>query len=241
MRKQPHLLVGEGELNEIALLPGDPNRVEIVAELADEYEIISENREYKICNIEYKGKSLTICSTGIGCPSAAIAIEELCKVGVKKMIRLGTTGALQKGIKSGEFIIVTGAAKEEGTTKKYESEVYPAVAEHKVVSALIETAKLRDQKFHVGAVVTNDAYYAETEDYIEKWEKAGLLSVEMETSVVLTLSRRFRMEAGAILTVDGNLVEGSKKGENKGEEFPKKVLDRIEEMGRIALDASLLL
>ena len=184
---------------------------------------------------------MTICSTGIGCPSAAIAIEELRKVGVEKMIRVGTTGALQKGIKTGEFVIVTGAAKEEGTTKKYESEVYPAVADYKVVSALIETAKLRDQKFHVGAVVTNDAYYAETKDYIEKWEKSGLLSVEMETSAVLTLSRRLGMESGAILTVDGNLVEGSKKSENKGEEFPRRVLDRIEEMSRIALDASLLL
>ena len=66
MGKQPHLLVGEGELNEIALLPGDPNRVGMIAALADEYEVISENREYKICNIDYKGKGLTVCSTGIG-------------------------------------------------------------------------------------------------------------------------------------------------------------------------------
>ena len=79
-------------MNEIALLPGDPSRVEMIAALADEYEVISENREYKICNIDYKGKGLTVCSTGIGCPSAAIAVEELCKVGVKKIIRVGTTG-----------------------------------------------------------------------------------------------------------------------------------------------------
>jgi uridine phosphorylase len=241
MGKQPHLLVGEGELNEIALLPGDPNRVGMIAALADEYEVISENREYKICNIDYKGKGLTVCSTGIGCPSAAIAVEELCKVGVKKIIRVGTTGALQKGIKTGEFIIVTGAAKEEGTTKRYESEVYPAVSDYQVVSALVNVAKQQDHKFHVGAIVTNDAYYAETEEYVKIWENAGLLSIEMETSVILTLARRLGIEAGSILTVDGNLVEGSKKGETEGGEFPKKIRDRIQEMGQIALDASLLL
>tara|TARA_A100001037_G_scaffold176428_1_gene158149 strand:- start:4777 stop:5502 length:726 start_codon:yes stop_codon:yes gene_type:complete len=241
MRKQPHILVGEGELNEIVLLPGDPSRVEMIASLADEYEIVSENREYRICNAKYRGKGITICSTGIGCPSTAIAMEELFKVGVKKVIRVGTTGALQNGIETGEFIIVTGAAKEEGTTKRYESVAYPAVANQEIVSALTNISIERGQKFYVGAIVTNDAYYAETEEYMQKWKSAGLLSVEMETSVVLTLARRFGMEAGAILTVDGNLADGSKKGENEGEEFPRNVVERIEEMCQIALESSLVI
>ena len=109
------------------------------------------------------------------------------------------------------------------------------------MSALVDVAKQHDHKFHVGAGVTNHAYYAETEEYVKIWENAGLLSIEMETSVVLALSRRLGMEAGSILTVDGNLVEGSKKGETEGGEFPKKIRDSIQGMGQIALDASLLL
>jgi|TARA_B110000116_G_scaffold239398_1_gene226803 uridine phosphorylase len=239
MKKQPHLLVGKGEVNEIALLPGDPSRVEFFARLCDDFEIISENREYKIYNAEYEGKNITICSTGIGCPSAAIAIEELYRVGVKKMIRVGTAGAIQRGINIGEFVIATGAAKEEGTTKRYEPETYPAVAHHEIVSALIESSERQGVEFHVGAVVTDDAYYAETQEYIEKWKNAKLLAVEMETSVVLALSRRLGIQAGAILTIDGNLIEGSKKSETEEKEFSSETLDRIGKMGQIALDAGI--
>ncbi|MDY7082454.1 MAG: nucleoside phosphorylase, partial [Halobacteria archaeon] len=118
--KQPHLLVEEGDLHETVLLPGDPGRVDTIAEHLENAEIVSENREYKLANGEYRGKPVTVCSTGVGCPSAAVAVEELIKVGAETLIRVGTTGALQKSIDLGDMVIATAAAKFDGTTKRYE-------------------------------------------------------------------------------------------------------------------------
>ncbi len=118
MAKQPHLLVESGDVHDIALIPGDPGRVDRIAAQCEDAETVSQNREYKIVNATYEGVPLTICSTGIGCPSAAIAVEELSRVGVETVIRVGTTGALQRGIEIGDMVVATGAAKEEGTSKR---------------------------------------------------------------------------------------------------------------------------
>ncbi|MDL5362708.1 nucleoside phosphorylase [Halalkalicoccus sp. NIPERK01] len=241
MAKQPHLLVEEGDLNEIALIPGDPGRVDRIAGLCDESEVVAENREYKLVNATYEGTGLTICSTGIGCPSAAIAIEELERVGVETVIRVGTTGALQRGIEIGDMVVATGAAKDEGTTKRYESATYPAVPDFEVLSALVDGAEGRDEEIHVGPIASDDAFYAETDEYVDEWERAGILSVEMEAAAVFTLARRKGMRAGAICTVDGNLVEGTQKGETDDEELPEKAKDNVERAIGIGLDAVLAL
>ena len=237
MAKQPHLLVEEGEVNEIALIPGDPGRVDRIARQCDNSEVIAENREYKLVNASYEGCELTICSTGIGCPSAAIAIEELARVGVETVIRVGTTGALQRGIEIGDMIVATGAAKDEGTTKRYESVTYPAVPDYGVLSALVEGAESRGESVHVGPIASDDAYYAETESYVAEWEAAGILSVEMEAAAVFSLARRKGMAAGAICTVDGNLVEGTQKGATDEEELPEKAKNNVERAIGISLDA----
>ncbi|MEM4781131.1 MAG: nucleoside phosphorylase [Halalkalicoccus sp.] len=237
MAKQPHLLVEPGDVNEIALIPGDPGRVDRIAGLCDESTVVSENREYKLVNATYEGVELSICSTGIGCPSAAIAIEELERVGVETVIRVGTTGALQRGIEIGDMIVATGAAKDEGTTRRYESVTYPAVPDFEVLSALVDGAESRGEAVHVGPIASDDAFYAETEEYVEKWERAGILSVEMEAAAVFTLARRKGMRAGAICTVDGNLVAGTQKGETDDEELPEKARDNVERAIGIGLDA----
>src|SRR6056297_4219987 len=113
---QPHLLVEEGDVHDVALIPGDPGRVDRIAGHCDDSEVVAENREYKVVNATYDGVDLTICSTGIGCPSAAIAVEELSRVGVETFVRCGTCGALQAGIEIGDMVVATGAAKDEGTT-----------------------------------------------------------------------------------------------------------------------------
>ncbi|WP_122088855.1 nucleoside phosphorylase [Halalkalicoccus subterraneus] len=237
MAKQPHLLVEPGDLNEITLIPGDPGRVDRIAGLCDESEVVAENREYKLVNATYEGTELTICSTGIGCPSAAIAIEELEEVGVEAVIRVGTTGALQSDIEIGDMIVATGAAKDEGTSKRYESATYPAVPDYGVLSALVDGAESRGEEVHVGPIASDDAFYAETDEYVENWERAGILSVEMEAAAVFTLARRKGMRAGAICTVDGNLVEGTQKGETDDEELPEKAKDNVERAIGISLDA----
>jgi uridine phosphorylase len=255
MAKQPHLLVEPGDVNDIALIPGDPGRVERIAGHCEDVQHVAENREYTLVNATYEGRDLTICSTGIGCPSATIAVEELSNVGCETFIRVGTTGALQSDIEIGDMVVATGAAKDEGTTKRYESVEYPAVADYETLSALVDSAADNEERaagtaatgasgdaashdVHVGPIATDDAFYAETDEYVDDWERAGMLAVEMEAAAVFTLARRKGLRAGAICTVDGNLVEGTQKGETDDDELPEKAKDNVERAIGISLDAA---
>ncbi len=238
MGKQPHLLVEEGDVNDIALVPGDPGRVERIAAQCENVETVAENREYKVVNATYEGRDLTICSTGIGCPSAAIAVEELARVGVETFIRVGTIGALQEDIEVGDMIVATGAAKEEGTSKRYESETYPAVPDYQTLTALVQSAEANDEDIHVGPIVSDDAFYNESEEYVADWNEANLLAIEMEAATVFSLARRRGLAAGAICTVDGNLVAGTQKGADSDDELPEKAKNNVERAIGIALDAA---
>ena len=238
MAKQPHVLCEPGDVHDLALLPGDPDRVDRIAGLCDSHELVAENREYRVVNATYGDRELTLCSTGIGCPSAAIAVEELSNVGVETFVRVGTTGALQRGIEIGDMVVATGAAKDEGTTARYEADTVPAVPDYGVLSALVDAAAANDEDVHVGPIASDDAFYAETDDYVNDWEAAGLLSVEMEAAAIFTLARRKGLSAGAICTVDGNLVEGTQKGETDGEELPEKAKNNVERAIQISLDAA---
>ncbi|KOX94468.1 nucleoside phosphorylase [Haloarcula rubripromontorii] len=238
MAKQPHLLVEPGDLTDIALVPGDPGRVDRIAGLCDDHEVVAENREYKLVNATYDGRELTICSTGIGSPSTAIAVEELEAVGVETLIRVGTTGALQEGIEIGDMVVANGAAKDEGTSQRYESKSVPAVPDYDVLSSLVDAAEANDEDVHVGPIATDDAFYAETDEYINDWEDAGLLAVEMEAAALFSLCRRKGLRSGAICTVDGNLVEGTQKGETEGEELPEKAKNNVERAIEISLTAA---
>ncbi|OIB57691.1 nucleoside phosphorylase [Natrialba sp. SSL1] len=239
MATQPHLLVDEGDLTDIALLPGDPGRVDRIADHCDEAETVAQNREYKVVNATYEGRELTICSTGIGCPSAAIAIEELANVGVETFVRVGTTGALQSGIEIGDMVVASGAAKNEGTSKRYEDVEYPAVPSYDVLSSLVDAAEANDEDIHVGPIASDDAYYAETDEAVDDWEDAGLLCVEMEAAAIFTLARRKGLRAGAICTVDGNLVEGTQKGtDTEDDELPEKAKNNVARAIDIALESA---
>lgn len=238
MAKQPHLLVEAGDLTDIALVPGDPGRVDRIADKCSNVETVEQNREYKLVNAEYEGRPLTICSTGIGAPSATVAAEELEAVGVETLLRVGTCGALQSDIEIGDMVVATGAAKDEGTTKRYESETFPAVAHHEVLTELVDVSNDRDESVHVGAIATDDAFYAETEEYVSEWEDANITAVEMEAAALFTLARRKGIRAGAICTVDGNLVEGTQKGETEGDELPEKAKNNIERAIEIALETT---
>ncbi|WP_254767111.1 nucleoside phosphorylase [Salinilacihabitans rarus] len=238
MATQPHLLVDDGDVTDLALIPGDPGRVDRIADHCDEAETVARNREYKVVDATYGDRDLTICSTGIGCPSAAIAVEELSNVGVETFVRVGTTGALQSDIEIGDMVVATGAAKNEGTSKRYEAVEYPAVPDYEVLSALVDAAS-EDEIVHVGPIVSDDAYYAESDDAVEDWEAAGLLAVEMEAAAVFSLARRKGLGAGAICTVDGNLVEGTQKGtDTEDDELPEKAKNNVGRAIDIALEAA---
>jgi uridine phosphorylase len=236
---QPHLLVEEGDLHDVALLPGDPGRVDRIAGHCEDSEVVSENREYKVVNASYEGRAVTLCSTGIGCPSAAIAVEELAAVGVDTFLRVGTTGALQPGIEIGDMVVATGAAKNEGTSERYEAIEYPAVPDYDALSALVDAAEETDEVVHVSPIASDDAFYAETDAYVVDWEDAGILAVEMEAAAIFTLARRKGLRAGAICTVDGNLVEGTQKGTgDDDEELPDRAKDNVARMIDLGLSAA---
>jgi len=237
MAKQPHLLVEDGDVNDVAIVPGDPGRVERIAGHCEDVERVSSNREYTVVNATYDGVPLTICSTGIGGPSAAIALEELAAVGVDTFVRVGTTGALQADVDIGDMIVATGAAKEEGTSKRYESPEFPAVPDYDVLSALVDSAEARGEDVHVGPIVSDDAFYNENDAYVDEWNDAGLLAVEMEAATLFSLARRKGLRAGAICTADGNLVLGTQKGADGEDELPEKAKNNVERAIGITLDA----
>ncbi|MFP4633295.1 MAG: nucleoside phosphorylase [Halobacteriales archaeon] len=240
MAKQPHLLVEEGDVNDVVLLPGDPGRVDAIAEHLESAVRLSDNREYRVVNGRYGDAELTVCSTGVGCPGAAVAVEELLAVGASTFLRVGTTGGLQEDVRRGDVVVATAAAKFEGTTKRYESVEYPAAASHEVVSAVLQAVERRDEEAHVGPVVTDDAFYAE-EEPASDWMEAGMLAVEMEASAIFTLARRYDAEAGAILAVDGNLVYGEQKGETEDEELGEEAREGVEREIGVALEAASML
>lgn len=242
---QPHILCGEGDVGEYVLLPGDPARVKTAMDFLKDAKIIAENRSYITATGYYKDIKVSVTSTGIGCPSAAIAVEELAKIGAKTFIRIGTTGAIQPYIDIGDIIIAVAAVRADGTTREYVPPEYPAVASYDVISALIEAAEQLKVSPYVGIVWSDDAFYAESEEKFGLWMKKGILSVEMECSAIFTLSSLKGLRSGAILVVDGNLVKGTQKSafpeEEKRIEDKPKVLDALKMEIKIALEAISLL
>jgi len=235
----PHLLVSRGDVAEYALLPGDPKRAHLIAKFLDESKLVSENREFVVYTGSYRGVRLTVASTGIGGPSAAIAVEELAKCGTRVFIRVGTCGALKRGIGIGEIIVPYAAVRWDGTSARYVDKAYPAVAHPKVYQALIEASRKLGVKVREGIILSDDAFYDDLEILL-KWGEYNVIAVEMEASTIFTIASIKGFKAGAILVVDGNLAEGTGKGivgASKGRELREEVVKAIEREVRIALEA----
>jgi uridine phosphorylase len=212
-------MCGTEDVAKYVLLPGDPRRVETGSK---------------------DGVGISICSTGIGCPSAAIAIEELARIGAETFIRVGTTGALQKNIHMGDIVIASAAVRADGTSRNYVPLEYPAVANFEVATSLLKAAKKIAQEIHFGLVLSTDAFYANLKN-LKQWSEFGVLSVEMESSVIFTIAALKKLKAGSILAVDGNPLLGVGKGEfEPGEqtgELDERVKNAIKQETKIAIDA----
>lgn len=240
-RIQPHIMCGLGDIAKSVLIPGDPKRAEKIAAFFDHYKKVADYRGY----VTFTGKTgntpISTCSSGIGCPSAAIVVEELTNIGAENLIRVGTTGALQSNLQLGDIVIATAAVRADGTTNAFVPSGYPAVANFQIVNALIEAAKRLDINFHLGIVVSSDAFYAERKDFVKSYSEVNVLSVEMEASVIFTLTNLKKLRGGAILVVDSNLLTGIKKGEfNSGQktgELDPRVQKAINDEIRIAIEA----
>lgn len=244
-RIQPHIMCGTGDVAKYVLLPGDPKRVKRIASFFDTAKKVSDYRGFVTYTGEASGIPISACSTGIGCPTTAIAVEELMKIGAETFIRVGTTGSLQPSIDTGDIVVATSAVKWDGTSKTYAPIEYPAVADINTVSALLASAKELKTPVHTGIVASTDAFYvSDTKPTIELG-RINVLSIEMECSTLFTLASVRGKKAGAILAVDGNLVKGTGKaefepGEISGELDPR-VQNAIEKEIKIAIGAVKLL
>jgi len=239
-RVQPHIMCGVGDVAKYVLISGDPKRVEMIAGLFDECSKVAEYRGFITYSGKVGGVGVSASSTGIGCSSAAIVVEELARVGAQVFIRVGTTGALQPEIKMGDIVVATAAVRADGASRCYVPLEFPAVADFEVTVALVEAARKLGEKVHFGPVLTSDAFYGDLEN-LKVWSAYHVLSVEMESSVIFTLASLKKLKAGTILAVDGNPILGVGKGEfEPGErtgELDKRVQNAIKKEAQIATEA----
>ncbi len=212
--KQYHIALKKGDVGRYVLLPGDPGRCEPIARLFDNPRHVATNREYVTWTGELDGVPVSVTSTGIGCPSAAIALEELVRVGADTFIRVGTSGHIQKDIKSGDLAIITAAIRDEGTSKHYMPIEFPAVADIDLVMALQRAAKKTGARFRTGITQSKDSFYGQHEpermgvasellNRWKAWEIGGALCSEMEASALFVIASMLRVRAGGVMMVHG--------------------------------------
>ena len=227
---QYHIKCRPGDLAKYVLLPGNPGRVEKIAKCWDDFKEVAYNREFHSVTGHYKKTKISCLSTGLGSPSAAIAIEEAARIGSDTFIRVGSAGAFQTEIKPGDLVINTGAVRHEGTSHLYVSGEYPALASYEIVLALIEACEKLGFKYHLGLSVSTDSFYvgegrpgiggytqSQFKNVISDWQKAKVATVEMEAAVLFTIANLYRLRAGCILAVYDNLItnEFKKAGEKE--------------------------
>lgn len=212
---QYHIGLKEGDVGEYIILPGDPKRCEKIAAYFDDAKLVADKREFVTYTGYLNGKKVSVTSTGIGGPSASIALEELVKVGGKYFIRVGTCGGMQPEVKSGDLIIATGAIRMEGTSKEYAPIEFPAVANFDIVTALKASAEKLNLPHHIGVVQCKDAFYGqhnpeimpvnyELENKWQAWLKMGCLASEMESAALFIAGSFLKVKVGSIFLVVAN-------------------------------------
>ena len=215
MGKQFHIALSEEDGARYAILPGDPGRCEKIAKHLDNAQFVGQNREFTTWAGEIAGERVLVTSTGIGGPSAAIAMEELAAIGVDTFIRVGTCGGINMKVKSGDLIIATAAVRMEGTTKEYAPLEYPAAADFDVCRALADAADELGYRWHAGVVQSKDSFYGQhnpgrmpvAADLLEKWDawkRLGVLGSEMESAALFTVAASLGVRCGTVLNVIWN-------------------------------------
>lgn len=211
--RQFHIGVAPGEVSTIALLPGDPFRVPLIGEHLTDVREVAHNREHRTIVGTYRGREITATSTGMGCPSTAIAAEELIRCGVTSLIRVGSTAALQPHINPGDLVVSEGSYRNDGTSDAYVPKAYPAVPDLEITLRLGQEARALASEHGIAAYsglnATDDAFYAESPEWTMQMSSLGLLNVEMESSALFVVSRQRGVRAGMICSVSSNLVAGA--------------------------------
>ena len=220
--KQYHIQVGKGDVGRYVILPGDPKRCKKIARYFDDARLIADSREYTTYTGYLDGVKVSVTSTGIGGPSASIAMEELVMSGADTFIRIGTCGGMQLDVKSGDVVIASGAIRMEGTSREYAPIEFPAVADIRVTNALMQAADELEQKYYIGVVQSKDSFYGQhspetkpvSYELLNKWEawkRLGCLASEMESAALFVVASHLKVRAGACFLVMAN-QEREKEG-----------------------------
>lgn len=220
--KQYHTGVGPGDVGEYVILPGDPKRCEKIAGHFENPKLVADVREFVTYTGTLDGVKVSVTSTGIGGPSASIAIDELTKVGAKTFIRVGTCGGMQENVLGGDIVISTGAVRMEGTSREFAPIEYPAVPDLNVTNALVEAAKKLGLPYHAGVVQCKDSFFGQHEPEImpvsyelenkwQAWLRMGCLASEMESAALFIAGSFLRVRVGSCFLVVAN-QERAKKG-----------------------------
>ena len=213
--RQMHIQITKGDIGRYVILPGDPARCEKIAQYFDDPKQIAHNREYTLWTGSLDGVPVAVCSTGIGGPSAAIAMEELVECGADTFIRVGTCGGINLKVQSGDIVVATGAIRFEHTSREYAPIEYPAVANFEVTTALVEASRALGKRTQVGVVQCKDAFYGQHEpekmpagyELINKWNAwrmLGCIASEMESAALFVVAAKLGVRAGSCFLVVAN-------------------------------------
>ena len=213
--RQYHIQVAKGEVGRYVIMPGDPKRCEKIAGYFENPVLIADNREYITYTGTLDGVKVSVTSTGIGGPSASIAMEELYRCGADTFLRIGTCGGMQPGVKSGDIVVAKGAIRMEGTSKEYAPIEFPAVPDLSVTNALAAAAKKMEYPFHIGVVQCKDSFYGQHEPEVkpvsyelmhkwEAWKRLGCLASEMESAALFVVASYLHVRAGSCFLVVAN-------------------------------------
>jgi uridine phosphorylase len=214
-QRMHHIACQPGDVGRYVFVPGDPGRVPLIASALDDARPVASNREYTTYTGSLLGEPVSVTSTGIGCPSTAIAIEELVALGANTFIRVGTSGPMQPFMQQGDVVITSAAVRDEYTSQQYLPLSFPAVADLDVVLALRQSARQRGVRHHVGVSHSKDSFFGQhqpermpvghdLQDRWKAWVQAGVMCSEMEASTLFVLARLFGCRAGGIMMTGGS-------------------------------------
>ncbi len=223
---QYHIAIQKGDIGRYVILPGDPKRCEKIAKYLENPEKKADNREYVTYTGYLCGEKVSVTSTGIGGPSAAIALEELVRAGADTFIRVGTCGGIDLNVKGSDTVIATASVRAEGTSREYAPIEFPATASFEVVTALSDSAKEMGVRHHIGIVQSKDSFYgehfpddmpvaSELKNKWEAWKRLGCLASEMESAALFVVASHLKVRMGAVF-----LVMANQELEALGEENP---------------------
>lgn len=224
--KEYHIGVGKGDVGKYVIMPGDPKRCAKIAQYFDDAKLVGDNREFVTYTGYLDGVKVSVTSTGIGGPSASIAMEELVKCGADTFIRIGTCGGMQIDIKGGDVVVATGAIRAEGTTREYAPIEFPAVPTLEVTNTLVNAGKKLGVMVHTGVVQCKDAFYGQHrpetlpngQELLRKWDawlKLGTVASEMESAALFIVAAYLHVRVGSCFLVVANQERAKAGLENK--------------------------